>query len=74
MNYSDNLPRKVKTEITCSALYEDGKICRKHSQYEITIHKDTSLEPNCPLKWARIFVCEEHLPSFEKSEINKKLT
>lgn len=69
MSYSDNLPRKVKTEIRCHALYEDGRPCKKVAQYEITIHKDTSMEPECPLKWARIFVCNNHLPAYEKSQI-----
>lgn len=71
MSYSDNLPRKIKIKNRCLALQEDGHMCKKTAQYEIAIHNDKSLEINNSLKWARIFVCEEHIPAYEKSQINK---
>lgn len=74
MSYSDNLPRKIKTDSRCFALLEDGRLCGKFAKYEITLHKDTSMDINCPLKWARIFVCEKHLPDYEKSQIKPALS
>lgn len=68
MNYSDNLPRKVKTKSRCLALYDDGRMCMKTAQYEITLHNSHAII-DTPLRWARIFVCGEHIPCYEKSQV-----
>ena len=73
-NYSDKLPRKIQSKHhTCQHLTSAGENCNRVGQYEITVSIDgEAYDWQDGFEWLRLYVCEGHLPSYERGKLKSK--
>lgn len=59
-NYSDKLPRKVRTSAKCQALNSDGTRCRNKACYEVDVSLDGEIYDYDGVHWITALICESH--------------
>lgn len=57
MGYDEKLPRRVKGNVRCQHLDENGDRCKKKARVEETVHED----PEHPkVRWVTVNFCSIH--------------